>query len=453
MCRFALLASLLVTVLFLPSGAVAEENDTPGLRVATFRSDVTLPLGHWLYRQPLATVEHPLQAKGIVLDDGRHRYVLCAVDWCTLRNSSHALFQGKVAAAAGTDASRVAIQCVHQHTAPSYDGEVQKLLNQEKDPPKRLDLEFLDDVTDRLAAAVRESLERLQPVDRIGTGQAKVDRVASSRRIPIGDGKVRTRYSACTDPELRAEPEGYIDPMLKTVTLASGDKPLVRLHYYATHPQSFYGDGRASIDTAGMARQRLEKKEGVFQIYFTGCAGDVAMGKYNDRSPRARDELTDRLYAGMEASAASTRLVPIGHVRWRTVPVLFLPRTGAGYDLAENRATMADPEKDAEARLRAAGRVACAQRLAQPIELSLLAIGGVHILHLPGEPMVEFQLFAQQVIPDAFVAVAGYGIGTPGYLCTERAFDEGGYEPTASAVAPKSEKLLKEAIEELLAVE
>jgi hypothetical protein len=240
---------------------------------------------------------------------------------------------------------------------------------------------------------------------------------------------------------------------LKTVTLAAGDKPLVRLHYYATHPQSFYGDGRASIDTAGMARERLEKKEGVFQIYFTGCAGDVAMGKYNDRSPRARDELTDRLYAGMEASAASTQLVPVERPQWRTVSVLFPPRTDAGYDLAENRATMTDPEKDAGARARAAGRVACAERLAQPIELSLLEIGRVHIVHLPGEPMVEFQLFAQQVIPDAFVAVAGYGIGTPGYLCTERAFDEGGYEPTASAVAPKSEKLLKGAIEELLKVE
>ena len=42
-------------------------------------------------------------------------------------------------------------------------------------------------------------------------------------------------------------------------------------------------------------------------MYFNGCGGDVAMGKYNDRSWEARDELTDRLYAGMEASVAATK--------------------------------------------------------------------------------------------------------------------------------------------------
>ena len=60
--------------------------------------------------------------------------------------------------------------------------------------------------------------------------------------------------------------------------------------------------------------KRLEKKEGVFQIYFTGCSGDVAMGKYNDRSLKARKELTDRLYAGMEASVAATKLTPAGSI-------------------------------------------------------------------------------------------------------------------------------------------
>ncbi len=437
------------------AGSFISAADTSRLRVATFCCDVTPPLGQPIYSsyKPLATIEDPLLAKGIVLEDADRRYVLCAVDWCRLCNSTHELFRRKVADGARTDISRVAVQTVHQHTAPIADGDAYKLLDQVGNPPPHLDLKFLDEVTDHLAAAVKKSLDELKPFDSIGTGQAKVERVASSRRIPIGNGKVRTRYSSCTDPELRAEPEGYIDPMLKTITLARGEQPLVRLHYYATHPQSFYGDPRACSDVPGFARERLEKKESVFQIYFTGCAGDIAMGKYNDRSRKARTELTDRLYAGMEASVASTRFQPAGGLQWRTFPLLMRPKTDGNCDLSKNRATLANPEAKPHKRIYAAWKVAFAQRSERPIEVNSLQLGRVRILHLPGEPMVEFQLFAQRLMPECFVAVAGYGDNCCGYLCTEQAFPEGGYEPGASNVVPESEAVLKATIRQLLGSE
>ena len=68
----------------------------------------------------------------------------------------------------------------------------------------------------------------------------------------------------------------------------------------------------------GLARESAERKERVFQVYFTGCAGDVTMGKYNDGTPAARAELAERLLAAMRASAAATRLTPASHVQWRT---------------------------------------------------------------------------------------------------------------------------------------
>jgi hypothetical protein len=435
---------------WLAHGNLAEAA-TP-FRLATFCCDLTPPVdGHPLiWVVPVAEVETPLLAKGVVLDDGQTRYVLCAIDWCGLCNSSYELFRSKIAGAAGTDPTRVAVHSVHQHTAPYTDGDAERLLDEFDDLPLYVDFAFLDEVSDRLADSVRRSLEELEPFDQIGVGQAKVDRVASSRRIPIEGGKVRSRMSSCTDPELRALPEGKIDPMLKTITLARGDRPLVRLHYYATHPQSFYGDPRTCYDVPGFARERLEEKEKVFQIYFTGCSGDVAMGKYNDRSRQAREELTDRLYAGMEASVASTRFAPVEGLRWRTLPLALPARSDPGYTVEENRAKMADPKVNVRHRIRAATRVAYAQRADRPIDLSLLSVGDVHLLHLPGESMVEFQLFAQRQKPDAFVAVAAYGDVGPGYICTEASFSEGGYEPTASRVAPHSEPLFKAAIRRLL---
>jgi hypothetical protein len=105
------------------------------------------------------------------------------------------------------------------------------------------------------------------------------------------------------------------------------------------------------------------------------------------------------------------------------------------------------------ARVQAARRVAYTQRCDKPIDLTCLAIGPASILHLPGEPMIEFQLYAQRLLPNALVAVAENGDWGPGYICTEKAFAEGGYEPSGSNVAPHSETILKAAIRSALGVD
>jgi hypothetical protein len=427
-------------------------NAGTALRVATFRCDVTPPLGGlpliWLL--PAQTIEDPLWAKGIVLDDGRQRYVICAVDWCGLCNSSHRLFRRKLAEAVSTPISLVTVHCVHQHTAPYIDGDAQPLLDREENPPRYVDAKFLDELTDRLARAARDSLAHLEPFDHIGCGEAKVDRVAANRRVPGKDGKMQVRYSLTKDPKVRAAAEGNIDPMLKTVTLARGQRPLVRLHYYATHPQSYYNDARVSADFVGFARDRLERKENVFEIYFTGCAGNITVGKYNDGTPATRELFAQRILAAMEAAVTATRWAPIGRIEWRTVPLRLAPRTDGKYAVEEQRRVMANPKASASDRARAAVCVSTAERAGTPFELTALALGQVRLLHLPGECLIEFQQFAQRAAPGCFVAVAAYGDLAPGYICPQRDFAEGGYEPTACRVAPDSERPLKDAIQVLL---
>jgi hypothetical protein len=435
----------------LPTATAASD----GPRVATFCCDITPPLGQPMIScDLLRTVERPLLAKGIVLDADGQRCVLCALDWCLLCNGAYDAMRNRIAAAAGADPAHVAVQTVHQHTAPLVDMDAQKLLAEVGAPGLQLDPKVFDAIGQRLASAIKQSLGKIEPFDRIGTGQAKVDRVASSRRPVDATGKIRPRMSNCNDPAVRALPEGTIDPYLKTITLARGDKPLVRLHYYATHPQTRYGDCRASSDIVGEAREELERTEHVFQIYFNGCGGDITVGKYNDGSKQCREELAGRLLAGMKASVAAMRLVPVGPVCWRTYSLVLPRRTDAGFSLAESLSCMTSPTKHGGERVyRGAAQVAFHRRSGQPIELSSLEIGDVHVVHLPGEPMVAFQLYAQSLKSGAFVAVAGYGDGGPGYLCPEHAYADGGYEPTASRVKPESENLVKKALAELLGIE
>ena len=84
------------------------------------------------------------------------------------------------------------------------------------------------------------------------------------------------------------------------------------------------------------------------------------------------------------------------------------------------------------------------------VDVTAYQLGPATILHLPGEAFVEYQLFAQRLRPDNFVAVAAYGELGTGYICTDKAFAEGGYEPTQSFVGPPSEALLKASIREVL---
>lgn len=419
-------------------------------RVATFKADITLPIGHLCYSsyEPVETIEHPLFAKGIILEDGKDRYVICAFDWCEICNGSHEDIRKRIAEAVGTTPERVAVQCVHQHTAPMAIGDAQRLLNETENPPKAWDLEVLDELFGRVAKAAGEAVEKLQPFDQVGTSQAKVDRVASNRRIPRGDGTVETRFSSCTDARLCAAPEGLVDPMLKTITLARDGQPIVRLHYYAVHPQSFYGDTRLSYDFVGIARERLEKEDGVPQIYFTGCSGDIAAGKYNNRTPQARDELTERLFDGMQRSVAATKYQKVGPITWRTASITAAAKDPDASDRLNE--TMSDKDADRHQRIYAAQELVFLKRLGKPFLLSSLEMGDVSIVHLPGEPCIAYQFHAQAARPEGFVAVAGYADCGCGYICTENMFPEGGYEPTASSFAPEVEKPLRTAIDSLL---
>ncbi len=77
-------------------------------------------------------------------------------------------------------------------------------------------------------------------------------------------------------------------------------------------------------------------------------------------------------------------------------------------------------------------------------------LGPVCIVHLAGEPFVEYQSYAENLRPNDFLAVAGYGDGEPGYICMDKALTEGGYEPTESFVGPPNQARLKVALAELL---
>lgn len=466
------------------SVCAADENaDSAQLRISVFQVDATPPLGTPVAYAPARKIEDPLSARGIVLLGSGRPIVLCAVDWIGIANGGHDVWRESLAGAVGTSVDRVAVHVLHQHDAIRCDFTAEELSSAHGLGGRRFDVPFVRQTIANAAAAAAESLANAQRVTHLSVGEARVEKVASNRRILGPDGRVaiarssswripepilsrlneearRQGYelSASRVDEALAAPEGVIDPFLKMVTFCNEDQPLVSLSYYATHPQSHFGRGDVTSEFVGLARSRFEQHHGgVMLIHFNGASGNVAAGKYNDGTPEMRVTLTERMFDGMKRAGETTKTakkVPLAAAdcEWRVEPVQLplAPHLHAD-QLRQTLENSLAPENE---RLAAAGRLAWALRRTQgiPIELSCLKLGNVYIVHMPGELFVEYQLAAQQMRPDDFVCMAAYGDYGSGYIGTEIAYAQGGYEtqPGSSNTAPHVESVLMEGMRALL---
>ena len=440
----------------LPESLQAEKHQNVSVKLSNFTVDITPPKGHSLcggWIKPVIDVTDALEAHGIVLQGAGKPIVLLAIDWTALSNGGHLLWRQRLAAAIGTTPERVAIHCVHQHNAPFACLEAQAIVEAQGDLPHIVMEDYFHDCSQRIAEAAKQSLHRAQAVTHIGKGEAKVDKVASNRRIYRDENGVikAMRGSSCKDPKIRAMTEGTIDPLLKTISFYNQDKRITAIHYYATHPMSYYGDGLVSSDFVGIARKQLQEEQpNCHHIYFTGAAGNVSAGKYNDGSQPVRAVLAERIYKGMHSSLQNTKVSPIKTVSWRNVEIL--PEVRSTFNKEELNKVISNKAGSVVSRNRPSYMLAWLNRVErkQPIILSALGINDIATLHLPAESFIEYQLRAQTIAPNTFVATAAYGDGGPWYLPVKEEYPAKGYEVSKAFCEPSVDDVMTAGIKKLL---
>ncbi len=431
------------------------------VRVAVFDVDATPPLGAPMAYDPVKRLDElTLRCRGIVLLGADKPIVLCAVDWIGIANEGNAVFRQALAAAAGTEPSRVAVHTLHQHDAPGCDFTAEKIVEEFGfEGYTRFKGDFHREVIRRAAEAVKTGLATAQPVSHYGYATAVVKEVASNRRVEVlAGGRIgRMRGSSSKVPELRALPEGVIDPEVSVLVLWNGETPVAVLSAYACHPQSYYRLGIPSPDFPGIARfMRGQDVNAALHVHFNGAGGNVAAGKYNDGAQPNRVLLATRLAEGMREAYEKAERVPLttNDLGWGAESV-HLPTAP---HLEEN-----DLVEKIRAAVGKTGYISHADQLAwlrrvkagMPIDITCLRLGKTRMLHLPGELFVEYQLAAKALRPDLQVFMAAYGDYGPGYIGTAAAYPLGGYEvqPTSSNVAPEVEQVLMAAMRKLLEVE
>lgn len=427
------------------------------LHIATFRFDVSPPIGHSLcggWIKPVIDYDDRLEAIGFVLLGAGKPIVICAVDWTGILNEAHVAWRTALAEAAGTTPDRVSVHCVHQHNAPLVCFDAERFVSGQPDLPHTFDRDFHRRCLDAARNAVTTALPSARRVTHVAQGAARIEQVASNRRVErdAGGHVTRMRGSSCKDAALAALPEGTIDPILRTVAFFDRATKIVACHYYATHPMSYYGDGRVSSDFCGLARKRRQQDEpGCTHLYFTGCAGNIAAGKYNDGSATSRVQLTERIYRGIVASESALGPEPIDRLEWRTE--LIQPVPNPEIVRAALQELMGKRADGLVFRIRPAFKLASIERHGRklPFVLNALHVNDVALLHLPAEPFVEYQLRAQALRPGKTVAVAAYGDGGPWYIPTAAEFPAGGYEVEYAFCEPATDDILSGAIRRLLA--
>ncbi|MGC1276119.1 MAG: hypothetical protein WBC44_20640 [Planctomycetaceae bacterium] len=402
-------------------------------RVATFSADVTIPLGHrcmGILPTKATQIDDPLEAHGFVLLGSDRPIVLVALDWCELRNGAYDRWRDMLADAAGTTRERVLVSCLHQHDAPVVDTDAQALLDDVGLEKELCDPAFQEACLQRVADELRRSLGGARRVTHLGLGQAKVEQVASNRRVELVNRRVTfDRGSASGGVAMhRDAPEGTIDPFLKTLSFWDGETPLLAVHAYAVHPMSYYGKGGVSADFVGLARRHRQADDPqIAQIYLSGCSGNVTAGKYNDGSPAMRGVLAERLHDAMRRAWNDVKRVPLEQVTFRKTDIELPFHEGDEFRREALEKTLRSEAAPIADRILAAMSLASRDRLERDptIDLPCVDFGSAQLVLLPGESFVGYQLLAQKTRPDSFVFCAGYGECWPGYIPTQSAFDDG----------------------------
>ncbi|MDD5599117.1 MAG: hypothetical protein PHV82_14315 [Victivallaceae bacterium] len=425
------------------------------IKLGTFKIDVTPEIGAPISYGINRKVDSSIFIRGVIIDDSEKRIVLVACDFIYIWGGAYGQIKELTAQAAGTVADNVFLHSIHQHDSVRIALELNEAYKRYRGM-EITPLAYYRKIREDLAKAVAQTSTELKPVKKLAAAERRIGGLASNRRLVGADGKVYAmRYSMCHDPELQRQPTGLIDPLLRSIGfIGADDKPLAILHFYASHPMTAYKRNMLSADVPGAALDYVTEQYGpdTFQMYFTGCGGNITFGKYSLEDKAASlNMLGERLGRELLANCNRLDLREPGEivVKHSSFELPLKPELNEK-DLLKKLTETVNPNEA----ILLSTRLEMVRNWEQwkNLVISRISIGDdIHLLSMPSETVVEYQLYAQSLIPEKFLACAAYANSSYGYIPTAAMYEEGGYEPEYGAVTTAvAEEKMKKAIYEVI---
>ena len=464
MRRFPIILLLMLALV----GCASRPSDRP-LEVGLAAGEITPPVGYRLagyFFERLATDVHdPLYAKAIVFKQGDTAFALVICDLCQTSPAVVAQARTLASQKTGIPTDHICICATHTHTGPDYFGVLAEHLHQlalsahaGEDPAQTMD--YPNFLAEKIAGAVVAAHASAAPA-RLSVGSAAQPNIAFNRRYVMKDGTVAWNPGK-KNPNID-HPAGPIDPRIAYlwVTRPGKTEPAAILTNFALHPDTV-GGTEFSADFPYYLEAALHEifSREVISIFAQGASGNINhVDVSTDRPQKGFDE-AQRIGAAL-AGQAVKEPGPVS---------IDSPRLGVATTRVDLPLQQFTPQEVAAARalfakiqerklpflvgVRAAKIVKVYDRYhGQPISAQIQAIRlneDTAIVMLPSELFVEFGLAIKSRSPFGHTFVIELANDSFGYIPTQKAFEEGAYEPTNSTIAPGGGERLVEAALQLL---
>jgi hypothetical protein len=354
--------------------------------------------------QKATIVRDPLQARGLVLDDGGARLAIVVVDSCMLPRELVDRAKELARERTGLAVDRIVVSATHTHSAPAAMG----ALGARPDP------DYVAELTGRIAEAIARANANLEPAE-VGWAVGddfehthcrnwirRPDRILSD---PFGDRTVRANMHPGYESPDVIGPSGPVDPALSIVAVRSPQgRPLAVLANYAMH---YFGAAPVSADYYGrfatalarlIAGDDRDASAPFVAMMSQGTSGDQHWMDY----ARPKTDITIDAYAQAVAVRA--------HEIYRTIA--FQP--WAPLVMAETRVTLGRRTPD-KRRLERARKIAA--DLGEGVPRNQQEVYAREALYLHDEPVRELKLQAIKIgalaiaaIPNEVFALTGLKI-------------------------------------------
>ncbi len=400
-------------------------------------------------------VHDPLLSSALYLSDGHTPVLFVANDIIFVPRAMVQRARRLIEAATGIAQANIMITATHTHSGPQT---VDYVSNTDDPLVPGTDPAYLQRLEQGIVAAGVAAWRNAVPAQ-VGLAVAGISGVGTNRR----------------------DPDGPRDPQVPVLMVRSPSGLVACMLVYSMHPTVLREDSTlVSADFPGMARRWLQQyalDAGCPVIYHTGPAGNQSVRYSVQANTFAEAErlgsLLGRAVADVISAMQYTSAVPIAtaqafvdlpqrmfpdvaearrqvalaaerlaQLRQDDVPWQAVRRAEIDWFGAEETLTLAQAAQD--------GRLEAVYRASLPVEVQVIQVGSWAFVGWPGEVFVEFGLAVKERAPDTFVVSLANG-ELQGYLVTEEAGREGGYEVSNAIFAPGSAQVLVDATLTLLA--
>jgi hypothetical protein len=384
------------------------------LSAGTAKMDITpttrIPMsGYGSRKEPFQAVHDKIFARAVVFRDERHTAAIVAADVIGFSHEFWSDLAERLQREVGIEREHLLLCAAHNHGGP-----VTRVYN-ESDSPEVI--AYVAELQSKLAAAVQEATNRLRPV-RIGAG-AGVCNMNINRRA-----RHPTQGIA-----LGRNPDGPCDHEVSVVRIDNQDGTPVSLLFNWPCHGTVLGPRNYDItgDWPGAAARFVEE---AFEGEMTA---PVTIGASGDINPIYGPHIDFH-----EVNAYAFGLEAIGMILGEeVVRVARGIAPGAGGPIRASQRVVQVPAKAGD-------------EPTLDIRLTVLKIGTVVFAGVSGEVFNEIGVEVKRRSPYKHTMVVTHCNGSSGYLVTDKAYAEGGYEVRATRAKAGAEKAIVETLEAMI---